>query len=60
MFFLFNSLRGALWNKHFPADYSNPFGVQTPHKDLRVTSTKGMFQGQKIEVSEKIFGLNFI
>jgi hypothetical protein len=61
MFFLFNSLRGALWNNTSPADSSNPSeAFKLSPKDLCVYSTKGVSRGEKIEVSEKIFELDFI
>jgi hypothetical protein len=37
-----------------------PLRLQIPPKDLCVYSTKGVFREQKIEVSEKIFGLGLI
>jgi hypothetical protein len=44
-----------------PADSSNPSeAFKLSPKDLCVYSTKGVFREQKIEVSEKIFGLGLI
>jgi hypothetical protein len=44
-----------------PADSSNPSeAFKLSPKDLCVYSTKGVSRGEKIEVSEKIFELDFI
>jgi hypothetical protein len=44
-----------------PADSSNPSEVtNSPQGFVCVYSTKGVFREQKIEVSEKIFGLGLI
>jgi hypothetical protein len=60
MFFLFNSMRGALGTNTCPADFSKPLlGISKYPKDWHY-STKGMLRGEKIEVLKKIFVLNFI
>jgi hypothetical protein len=52
-------MRGALWNKHLPGRFSNLFGRLSAQEDFGLTLYKGMFRMKKIEVSEKIFELNF-
>jgi hypothetical protein len=42
------------------ADFSKPLWVLLAPRKIRPYSIKGMLRGQKIEVSEKIFKLNFI
>jgi hypothetical protein len=61
MLFLFNSLRGALWNKPCPPEpFKSSEAFKIHPKRFAPYSTKGMFREQKIEVSEKIFGPDLI
>jgi len=60
MFFLFNSLRGAFRNKHLPGRFFKTLPGLSIIRKIWPYSIKGMLIGQKIEVSEKIFTLDFI
>jgi hypothetical protein len=54
MFILFNSLRGAYGLNTRPADFIH-FPGYGNSQGFEPNSTKGMSEGQKIEVLQKIF-----
>jgi hypothetical protein len=54
MFILFNSLRGAYGLNTRPADFIHSPDTATS-QGFEPYSTKGMSEGQKIEVLQKIF-----